>query len=109
MAYKKCKRCNTTYDVSAFVCMTADGERSDSTIEIYGNEYDLCPKCTFELYKFIYNSEKSQSIDPEKLNLIISNVIYRENQKALDAGHNVLCTATEYIAEKITEEICKKQ
>lgn len=107
MAYKKCKRCNTTYDVSAFACMRADGERSDSTIAIYGDEYDLCPKCTSELYKFIYNLEKSQNVNAEKLNLVISNIIYRENQKALDSGHNVLCSAAEYIAEKITEEIYK--
>lgn len=46
-------------------------------------------------------------MDKNKLNEIISNVIYQENQKALDAGHDVLCNATEYLADKITETIMK--
>jgi hypothetical protein len=42
-----------------------------------------------------------------KLNQIISNIIYRENQEALDSGYGVLCDATEYLAEKIANECCK--
>ena len=37
------------------------------------------------------------------LSQIISNVIYEENQKALDSGNEVLCTATEYLADRIAE------
>jgi hypothetical protein len=47
-------------------------------------------------------------MDKNKLNKIISNVIYKENQKALDFGCDVLCNATEYLADKIAEEITKE-
>ena len=46
-------------------------------------------------------------MDVNRLSQIISDVIYKENQKALDSGCEVLCTATEYLADKIAEEICK--
>lgn len=42
----------------------------------------------------------------EKINQIVRDVIYKENQVASDLGYNVLCTATEYLADKITEVIC---
>lgn len=42
-----------------------------------------------------------------ELNRIISDVIYKENQKALDSGCDVLCTATEYLADKIAEVVFK--
>jgi hypothetical protein len=42
----------------------------------------------------------------DKLREIISDVIYKENQKALDSGYDVLCTATEYLADKIAEALC---
>ena len=45
-------------------------------------------------------------MDRDKLSEIIRDVIYKENQKALDAGYDVLCTATEYLADKITEILC---
>lgn len=45
-------------------------------------------------------------MDRDKLSEIISCVIYKENQKALNLGHDVLCTATEYLADKIAEELC---
>ena len=45
-------------------------------------------------------------MDRDKLSEIISNVIYKENQKALDSGCDVLCTATEYLADKIAEILC---
>ena len=42
-----------------------------------------------------------------ELNQLVSNTIYRENDKGLAAGFDVLCTATEYLAEKITEDLYK--
>ena len=45
-------------------------------------------------------------MDRDKLSEIISDVIYKENQKALDSGYDVLCTATEYLADKIAEALC---
>ena len=42
-----------------------------------------------------------------ELNQIISDVIYKENQKALDSGCDALCNATEYLADKIAEEVFK--
>lgn len=44
-------------------------------------------------------------MDRNKLSEIISDVIYKENQKAIDSGHVVLCNATEYLADKIAEAI----
>lgn len=45
-------------------------------------------------------------MDCNKLSEIISDVIYKENQKALDFGCDVLCTATEYLSDKIAEALC---
>jgi hypothetical protein len=59
--------------------------------------------------KKIQNGVMEVDTDRNKLNEIISNVIYKENQKALDSGHDVLCTATEYLADKITEAICNNE
>ena len=47
-------------------------------------------------------------MDKNKLSEIISDVIYTENQNALDFGCDVLCNATEYLADKIAEEIVKE-
>lgn len=51
--HRKCDKCGRVYDTSPFACMCADGESSHSSIEIYGDRYDLCPKCTWEIYKLI--------------------------------------------------------
>lgn len=45
-------------------------------------------------------------MDRNKLSEIISDVIYKENQNAIDTGYDVLCNATEYLADKIAEAIC---
>ena len=45
-------------------------------------------------------------MDKNKLSEMISNVIYKENQNAIDSGYDVLCNATEYLADKITEAVC---
>lgn len=45
-------------------------------------------------------------MDKNKLIEIISNVIYKENQNAIDAGYDVLCNATEYLSDKIAEALC---
>lgn len=47
-------------------------------------------------------------MDKNRLSDMISDVIYKENQNAIDSGCDVLCNATEYLADKITEEIIKK-
>lgn len=44
-------------------------------------------------------------MEKNKLIQIISDVIYKENQNALDSDNDVLCSATEYLAEKIAEAI----
>ena len=41
----------------------------------------------------------------KELDRIISNIIYTENQKALDSNHDVLCTATEYLSDKLSDDI----
>lgn len=50
---RKCDKCRELFDTSPFANMCADGEAAYSSIEIYGDRYDLCPKCTYEIYKSI--------------------------------------------------------
>ena len=56
--HKKCDRCSELYDTSSFACMLGNGERADAQIEIYGDKYDLCPKCTYETWKFLHKSRE---------------------------------------------------
>lgn len=51
--YKKCDRCGKIFDVSPFACMLGNGERADASIEIHGDKYDLCPKCTYKIWEFL--------------------------------------------------------
>ena len=60
MSYIKCYKCNQIYDNSAFKCMCGNGERSDSSLELYGDTYNLCPKCTSEVYALINKSQTAQ-------------------------------------------------
>lgn len=50
---RKCNKCGVVYDISSFSNMLGNGELAYSKIEIYGDKYDLCPKCTEEIYKII--------------------------------------------------------
>ena len=47
-------------------------------------------------------------MDKNKLSEMIRNVIYKENQNAIDSGYDVLCNATEYLADKIAEKIIRE-
>lgn len=49
----KCDKCNKVFDTSGYACMSADGERTYSHVEVYGTEYDLCPSCTLKLMQFL--------------------------------------------------------
>lgn len=51
--YETCSKCGTAYDISPFSNMCADGESAYSEIEIYGDKYNLCPRCTYEIYSLI--------------------------------------------------------
>lgn len=51
--HRKCDKCGELFDTSPFANMRDDGESAYSSIEIYGDRYDLCPKCTWEIYKLI--------------------------------------------------------
>ena len=51
--YRKCDKCGELFDTSPFSNMCADGESAYSSIEIYGDRYDLCPKCTHRIYNWI--------------------------------------------------------
>lgn len=53
--YKKCDKCGKLYNTSPFSCMSCNGERTDSTIKIHGDNYDLCPKCTYKILEFLHN------------------------------------------------------
>ena len=50
---RKCDKCGIDYDTSPFANMLGNGENAYSRIEIYGDKYDLCPKCTYEIYWMI--------------------------------------------------------
>lgn len=56
--HRKCDKCGELYDTSPFANMCADGELAYSSIEIYGDRYDLCPKCTCEIYQLIKRSNE---------------------------------------------------
>ena len=76
--HKQCNKCKIVYETSAFACMMANGERSDTSVEIYGNTYDLCPKCTAELYKFIHKSNTSLTVNIEEMEKI-KDVLRKHN------------------------------
>lgn len=50
---KKCDCCGEIYPISSWEALCADGECSHSRIKIYGEYYDLCAKCTYEVFKLI--------------------------------------------------------
>lgn len=51
--YRKCDKCRKLYDISPFANMLGNGELAYSKIEVFGDRYDLCPKCTNDLHKFL--------------------------------------------------------
>lgn len=51
--YRKCDKCGKLYDISPFSNMLGNGELAYSGVGVYGDRYDLCPKCTHELYEFL--------------------------------------------------------
>lgn len=51
--HRKCDKCRRLYDISPFANMLGNGELAYSRIEIYGDKYDLCPKCTDEVYRLL--------------------------------------------------------
>ena len=55
---RKCDKCGELFDTSPFANMCADGESAYSSIEIYGDRYDLCPKCTHIIYNLIKGRAK---------------------------------------------------
>lgn len=52
---RKCDKCGNIFSTAPFENMCADGESTYSSIEIYGDRYDLCPKCTWEIHNLIKN------------------------------------------------------
>ena len=51
--YNFCRKCCKKYNTSPFACMLSNGERSDAEIEVYGEKYNLCPECTYKLWRFL--------------------------------------------------------
>lgn len=51
--HRKCDKCGGIYDTSPFANMCGNGELTYSRITLYGDKYDLCPKCTGEIYKLV--------------------------------------------------------
>lgn len=56
--HRKCDKCGDLYDTSPFANMLGDGELAYSRIEIHGDKYDLCPKCTYEIYKLLHREKE---------------------------------------------------
>lgn len=53
MNHRKCDKCGEIYDTSPFANILGNGEFAYSKIEIYGDKYDLCPKCTDGIYQIL--------------------------------------------------------
>ena len=58
--HKKCDKCGDAYNASPFYNMSANGELLYSSIIIYGNKYDFCPRCTKEIYELIRKETKNE-------------------------------------------------
>lgn len=58
--HRKCDKCGIVYDTSPFANMLGNGELAYSKIKIYGDKYDLCPKCTSGIYGMIKNKEQDK-------------------------------------------------
>lgn len=54
---KKCDKCGNLYDRYPYDCILGNGERADSTIKIHGDVYNLCPKCTYEVWQLLHKVE----------------------------------------------------
>lgn len=57
----KCNKCGAKYMEGPFINMDSGGERTSSTVEIYGEFYDLCPECTAKLYDFINEKKENKA------------------------------------------------
>lgn len=51
--YVNCRRCRELFCIEPFHNMLANGELKYSHITLYGEEFNLCPKCTNKIYNFI--------------------------------------------------------
>lgn len=66
-SYKKCDKCGEFYDASPLLNMCGDGESAHSKIKLYGDEFFLCPRCTYEIWslvnlKYVSKEKKSKAI-----------------------------------------------
>ena len=61
--HKKCDLCHKFYDVSPFSNMMGNGVNAYSTIEVYGEKYDLCPYCTSQLEAWLKSKKKKEVIE----------------------------------------------
>lgn len=59
--FRLCNCCKEMFEVTPFANMRGDGVNLHSHIEIYEEEFDLCPKCTLHVYKYI-KSDKTREI-----------------------------------------------
>lgn len=62
--YKKCTRCEEFYKIDGFGAMSGNGETLHSSIQVYDKKYDLCPKCTHQLWLFVENRGDVQTVKP---------------------------------------------
>lgn len=60
--HEKCDKCGVIFDTSPFANMCGNGENAYSRIELYGDKYDLCPRCTHEIYQMIKGGNHAENV-----------------------------------------------
>lgn len=58
----KCDKCDSLFDISPFANMLGNRESAYLRLEIYGDKYDLCPKCTKEIHNLINCKNKVKEV-----------------------------------------------
>lgn len=81
--YKKCTRCQEFFKLGGFDVMSGNGETLHSSLQVYDKKYDLCPKCTHQLWLFVENRGDVQTVKPH----IAKIGAFREMAKELKEHH----------------------
>ena len=71
---KRCGVCGIELRNDAYAYMSADGELTISSLEIYGIPYILCPECTLELDNFLDKLAKEKKKENVKKHCKIINI-----------------------------------
>lgn len=50
---RQCDKCKNVFKIGPFDNISGDGEKAYTNVVLYGDAYDLCPKCTKIVYDLI--------------------------------------------------------